>query len=62
MSSLTMIEKRRLEVLLGMASGYVLDFTNPTFAEFVDAAGRRDIYDEKYNHASGSKANRRSAF
>ncbi len=34
MSSLTMIEKRRLEDLLGMASGYVLDLSNQTFSEF----------------------------
>lgn len=45
MSSLTMIEKRRLEDLLGMASGYLLDCTNQTFAEFVEDAVRRDIYD-----------------
>ncbi len=62
MSSLTMIEKRRLEDLLGMASGYVLDFSNQTFSEFVDDAVRRDIYDEKYSYASGSKANRLRAF
>ena len=62
MSSLTIIEKRRLEDLFGMASGYVLDFTNQTFSEFVEDAVRRDIYDEKYSYASGSKANRLRAF
>lgn len=27
--------KRKLEALLGMGSGYVLDFTNATFQDFV---------------------------
>ena len=35
MSDLTNLEKRKLEKLLGMASGYVLNFSNKTFAEFV---------------------------
>jgi len=33
-SSLKAIEKRVFEDLFGMASGYVLDFSNNTFAEF----------------------------
>ena len=34
MSDLQAREKRKLERLLGMSSGYVLDFTNRTFEEF----------------------------
>lgn len=62
MSSLTKIEKRKLERLFEMGGGYVLDFSNRTFAEFlVDSTGL-DIYDDQYNYASGSKANRLRAF
>jgi len=45
-----------------MSSGYVLDFTNRTFAEFVLDSTRRDIYDSRYDSASGSKAHRLRAF
>lgn len=62
MSDLTAIEKRKLERALGMESGYVLDFSNRTFQEFfLDTVGI-DIYDSKYEYASGSKANRMRAF
>jgi hypothetical protein len=47
-SSLTQREKRRLERLLGMESGYVLDFSNNTFYDFVLDEVGRDIYDEAY--------------
>jgi hypothetical protein len=62
MSDLSYIEKRRLEKLLQMDGGYVLDFSNRTFAEFVAESTDRDIYDAKYDYASGSKANRLRAF
>lgn len=40
MSDLTNIEKRNLERLFGMSSGYVLDFSNRTFEEFIfDSVG-----------------------
>lgn len=45
-----------------MASGYVLDFSNRTFSEFICDITNIDIYDEKYDYASGSKANRLRAF
>jgi hypothetical protein len=58
MSSLTAKEKRRLEALLGMSSGYVLNFTDRTFSEFsLDVTGK-DILASEYAYASGSKANR----
>lgn len=45
-----------------MKSGYVLDFSDRTFREFVLDVTGRDIFDEKYHYASGSKANRLRAF
>lgn len=57
MADLTNVEKRQFERLLGMGSGYVLDFSNRTFAEFVLDSTRRDPYDANYDHGS-SKANR----
>jgi hypothetical protein len=62
MSNLTFNEKFRLQELLEMGSGYVLDFNNRTFQEFVFESTSRNIFDEKYNNASGSKANRLRAF
>jgi len=62
MSNLTFVEKSKLEQLLGMETGYVLDFSNRTFAEFVRDSTGRDIYDVTYSYGSGSKANRLRAF
>lgn len=62
MSDLSNIEKRNLERLFGMGSGYVLDFSNRTFEEFVLDSTGKSIYDPKYDNASGSKANRIRAF
>lgn len=58
MSDITFIEKTKLEKLLQMSGGYVLDFSNRTLAEFIAESVGRDIYDAKYDYASGSKANR----
>ncbi len=57
MSDLTTMEKRKFENLLGMSSGYVLDFSNRTFDEFVLDSIGRSIYDVRYSYGSGSKAN-----
>jgi len=62
MSNLTFIEKKKLEKLLGMSSGYVLDFSNRSFAEFVFESTGLDIFDARYEYASGSKANRLRTF
>jgi hypothetical protein len=62
MANLTFLEKKQLERLLGMASGYVLNFTDRTFREFIADATGRDIFDQRYAYASGSKANRLRAF
>ena len=61
MSSLTDIDKRYLERLLGMQSGYVLDFTDATFGEFFDRH-RIDIHDRKYQTYGTSKAKKMRAF
>lgn len=62
MSDLTNMEKRQFEKLFGMSNGYVLDFSNRTFDEFVIDSTGLSIMEEKYNQASGSKANRLRAF
>lgn len=62
MANLTFFEKSKLEKLFGMGGGYVLDFSNRTFQEFVADIAGRDIFDQKYEYASGSKANRLRAF
>jgi Abortive infection C-terminus len=58
MADLTLSEKWKFEKLLGMGSGYVLDFSNRTFEEFIHESTGREIYDERYAYGSGSKANR----
>lgn len=62
MSNLNFIEKTKLERLLEMGGGYVLNFTNRTFREFVSDSTGLDIYSEKYKYQSGSKTNRLRAF
>jgi uncharacterized protein (TIGR02391 family) len=58
MANLTTIEKQILEKLFQMSGGYVLNFSDRTIREFFKDDIGIDIYDEKYNYASGSKANR----
>src|SRR5688572_13693216 len=57
MADLTILEKRQLERVLQMGSGYVLNFSNRTFQEFVADSVSRDIYDARYAYGGGSKAN-----
>jgi hypothetical protein len=49
---------RRLDKLLEMREGYVLDFSNRTFSEFFEDEFGFDIYHEKYDLHGGSKAKR----
>lgn len=58
MSNLSFSERSILEKLLQMSSGFVLDFTNRTFQQFVGDSVNLDILDQKYHATSGSKANR----
>lgn len=62
MSSLTYIEKQKLELELGMSSGYVLDFTNRKFEQFFREVVGIEIFSDYYDRNSGSKANRMRAF
>jgi hypothetical protein len=62
MSDLSFVEKRKFEKLLRMDSGYVLDFSNRTFAEFIMDSTRLNIDDSRYDYGSGSKANRLRTF
>jgi Restriction endonuclease len=62
MSGFTHLEKQKLERELGMASGYVLQFSHRTFEEFFREVVGVEIFDEKFNQGSGSKANRMRAF
>lgn len=62
MSDLSYSEKGKLEELFEMGTGYVCDFNNRTFKEFIIDSIGLDIYDSKYNYESCSKANRLRAF
>lgn len=62
MSSLSLIEKQKLERELGMSSGYVLGFSNRTFDDFFREVVGISIYDSYYDQASGSKAHRTRSF
>lgn len=42
MADISSIERRKLERLFRMGSGYVLDFSNRTFSEFFAEHTRRD--------------------
>ncbi|TAF55009.1 MAG: hypothetical protein EAZ61_04800 [Oscillatoriales cyanobacterium] len=65
MSDLKYTERQQLETILEMESGYVLDFYNHTFREFILDSIKIDIYDSSYvdigsssyKYPSGSKAN-----
>ncbi|MGM0561701.1 MAG: hypothetical protein ACQETX_11610 [Pseudomonadota bacterium] len=61
MSSLTDIEKRYLEKLLGMQSGYVLDYTDATFGEFFKRH-KVNIHGLKYRTYGTSKAKKLRSF
>lgn len=62
MAKLNVGERRRLEKLFDMGGGYVLDFSNRTLEEFVYDSVDAEIYDDRYHHGSGSKANRIRGF
>jgi len=61
MSSLTDVKKRYLENLLGMQSGYVLDYSDATFGEFFSRY-KTDIHGKKYQTYGTSKAKKMRAF
>lgn len=57
MSDLSGSDRRKLEKLLGMGGGYVLNFSDRTFGEFFDEY-RVEIDAERYRARGTSKANR----
>jgi len=61
MSTLTDIDKRYLEKLLGMQNGYVLDYSDATFGEFF-SRHKIDIHGRKYQTYGTSKAKKMRAF
>lgn len=56
MSTLKAIEKTQLESIFRMGSGYVLNFSNQSFADFFSDFSI-NIYSEKYTKRGESKAN-----
>jgi hypothetical protein len=62
MATLNTNEKQLLERLFQMGGGYVLNFSDRSIGEFFRDDMGVDIFDQKYNYASGSKANRLRGF
>ena len=62
MSSLQFSERSLLEKILGMRTGYVSDFSDQTFREFVMEKTKIDILAEQYAENGTSKANRLRTF
>lgn len=62
MSDITSIERRKLERLFCMGSGYVLNFSDRTFSEFFEEHTRIDIDAATYCERGTSKANRLRGF
>lgn len=58
MADITKIEKLKLEKIFEMDGGYVLDFSNRTFNDFILETINIELYDEKYADNGESKANR----
>ncbi len=61
MSTLTEVDKRYLERILGMGGGYLLDYNDRTFDEFFNRH-RVDIHGAKYQTYGTSKARKMRAF
>jgi hypothetical protein len=62
MEQLRPVELKLVDDLLGMSSGYVLDFNNRTFVGFFWREVGINIYDDAYAINGGSKGKRLSAF
>ena len=58
MSDLTFSEKQKLERLFDMGGGYVLNFKNPSFRDFIHDHARLDIDEPRFSKRGPSKANR----
>ena len=62
MAVLSFKEKKWIEEFLEMGGGYVLNFSDRTFRDFIGDAVNINIDDAKYARSSGSKANRLRQF
>jgi len=62
MAKLSFAEKMLLEKVFGMSSGYVLNFSDRTFQQFVFDAVGRDMYGGAYDKYGTSKAKHLRAF
>lgn len=62
MTKLKESERVILEKLLGMQDGYLLNFTNLKFQQFISNNFGKDIYSDKYSIYGDSKAKRLRAF
>jgi hypothetical protein len=62
MATLRTNEKQILERLFQMGSGYVLNFSDRTIAEFFRDDIGVNLFDQKYEYSSNSKANRLRRF
>lgn len=58
MADLNRTEKLRLEKMFDMNSGYVLDFSNRTFSNFLFETINLEVYSDTYSDNGDSKANR----
>ncbi|MEE2920428.1 MAG: hypothetical protein VYC38_01585 [Pseudomonadota bacterium] len=61
MSSLTEVDKRYLEKILGMGSGWVLDYSDATYGEFFARHGV-DIHSSRFQTYGTSKAKKMRSF
>lgn len=62
MSSLRTVDKIPLEDILEMSSGYVLDFSDPTYASFFVESAGIDICEQRFLKYGTSKAKKMRAF
>ena len=62
MANLKQTDKLILERQFEMVGGYVLDFSNQSFQQFILDECKLDIYDSKYSGLGDSKAKRLRVF
>ncbi|TDN97823.1 hypothetical protein [Sunxiuqinia elliptica] len=62
MAKLKQTDKLLLESQFEMSNGYVLDFSNPSFQQFIFDTCKIDIYNSKYSTYGDSKAKRLRVF
>lgn len=62
MSSLTAADRHVLEKFFNMSGGYILNFSDRTFGEFVFESVGLDIHDQRFTASGTSKANKLRSF